>query len=221
MIIQIIIIDFNLIPFYNNIKVVIFERVCMNKTSSAVTMTDPPFAVSLFNSTKWSWLWLIARVWLGYQWITASLHKLSDPAWMQTGEALKGFWVRAVAIPEAPARPAIAFDWYRSFLQFLIDHSSYTWFAKLVAVGEFLIGVALILGLFVGIAALLGGFMNWNFMMAGTASTNPLLFLIAVLLILAWKTAGYWGLDRFMLKLLGTPWKPGTVFTKKPQPDSA
>lgn len=187
----------------------------MNKTSSAVTMTDPPFAVSLFNSTKWAWLWLIARVWLGYEWISASLHKLSDPGWMQTGDALKGFWMNAVKIPAAPARPAITYAWYRDFLQYLLDHASYTWFAKLVAVGEFLIGVALILGFFVGIAAFFGGFMNWNFMLAGSASTNPVLFLISVLLILAWKTAGYWGLDRFLLKSLGTPWKPGTVFEKK------
>lgn len=192
----------------------------MNKSTSAVTMTDPPFAVSLFSSTKWAWLWLIARIWLGYQWVSASLHKLSDPGWMQTGESLKAFWVRAVAIPDAPARPAIAFDWYRSFLQFLIDQGSYVWFAKLVAVGEMLIGVALILGVFVGIAAFMGGFMNWNFMMAGTASTNPLLFLISILLILAWKTAGYWGLDRFLLGYLGTPWKPGKAFIKKPQPSS-
>lgn len=190
----------------------------MNKSSAAVMMTDPPFAVSLFSSTRWAWLWLIARIWLGYQWVSASLHKLSDAGWMQTGESLKGFWSSAVAIPEAPARPAIAFNWYRSFLQFLIDQHSYVWFAKLVAVGELLIGIALILGVFVGIAAFMGGFMNWNFMMAGSASTNPLLFLIAILLILAWKTAGYWGLDRFLLRYLGTPWKPGRAFLNKPEP---
>jgi hypothetical protein len=28
-----------------------------------------------------------------------------------------------------------------------------------------------------------------------------------VLLILAWKNAGYIGLDRYLLPLLGTPWK--------------
>ena len=41
--------------------------------------------------------------------------------------------------------------------------------AELVAVGELLIGVGLILGVFTGIAAFFGAFMNWNFMMAGTA----------------------------------------------------
>ena len=75
-----------------------------------------------------------------------------------------------------------------------------------------MVGVALIMGAFVGVAAFAGGLMNWNFMMAGTASTNPLLFLLSILLILAWKTAGWYGLDRVLLPLLGTPWQPGRAF---------
>ncbi|MFL5802549.1 MAG: hypothetical protein ACJ8CR_12520 [Roseiflexaceae bacterium] len=54
----------------------------------------------------------------------------------------------------------------RSFIQFMLDKDSYTWFAKLVAYGEFLIGVALILGAFVGIAVFFGALLNWNFIMA-------------------------------------------------------
>ncbi len=84
--------------------------------------------------------------------------------------------------------------------------------------GEVLVGVALILGAFVGVAAFFGGLMNWNFMMAGTASTNPLLFLLSILLILAWKTAGWYGLDRVLLPLLGTPWQPGRVFEGEETP---
>jgi thiosulfate dehydrogenase [quinone] large subunit len=49
--------------------------------------------------------------------------------------------------------------------------------------------------------------MNWNFVMAGAASTNGMLFAIAVLLVLAWKVGGWYGLDRWLLPLLGTPWK--------------
>lgn len=177
-----------------------------------VAFDDPPFARSLFGSTRWAWLWLIVRVYVGYSWLTSGLGKFSNPAWVQTGVALKGFWERAVLIPEAPARPLIAFDWYRSFIQFLLDGGHYVWFAKLIAAGELLIGIALILGLFTGIAALFGGFMNWNFMMAGTASINPVLFLLSILLLLAWKVAGWWGLDRWVLSALGTPWRPGRVF---------
>ena len=183
--------------------------------STTEVFADPPFAQSLFNSPKWAWLWVIARIYVGYAWLTSGIGKLSNPAWTQTGEALKGFWERAVAIPDAPARPLIAFDWYRGFLQSMIDAGAYTWFSKVVYIGEILIGVALILGLFTGIAAFFGGFMNWNFMMAGSASTNPVLFTLSILLVLAWKTAGWWGLDRFLLPALGTPWQPGKAIGRK------
>ncbi|GIK72278.1 MAG: hypothetical protein BroJett021_12660 [Chloroflexota bacterium] len=175
---------------------------------SDVTITDPPFVVSLLNSTRWAWLWLIVRLYVGYMWLVSGWPKLGNPDWVQTGVALKGFWERAVVIPDPPARPPIAFDWYRGFIQFLLDSGSYTWFAKLIVAGELLLGIALILGAFVGIAAFFAGFMNWNFMMAGAASTNPVLFTLSILLILAWKTAGWWGLDRWLLPRLGTPWRP-------------
>jgi thiosulfate dehydrogenase [quinone] large subunit len=145
------------------------------------------------------------RVWLGYQWVEAGLHKVSNPAWTQTGDALKGFWTGAIQVP-AEGRPPITFEWYRSFIQFMLDAEAYTWFAKLVAYGEVLIGIALILGIFTGIAAFFGGFMNWNFMMAGSASSNPLLFVAALGLVMAWKIAGYIGLDYFVLPAIGTPW---------------
>lgn len=178
------------------------------RLNRSVEIQDPPMARFLFNSTGTAAVvWLLLRLFLGYQWLNAGWHKITDPRWMETGVALKGFWERAAAVPEAPARPAITFDWYRTFLQYLLDAQAYTWFGKLVAVGEVLIGVALILGLFTGIAAFLGAFMNLNFMMAGTASTNPLLFTVAVGIMLAWKVAGYYGLDRFVLPLIGTPWQ--------------
>ena len=175
-------------------------------TRKGTVVEDPPFSRALFSNTKMAIVWLIARIWLGYQWLDAGLHKVDNPAWVQTGDALKGFWTGAVAVPDG-GRPAIAFDWYRSFIQFLLDTESYTWFAKLVAYGEVLIGIALILGLFTGIAAFFGGMMNWNFIMAGSASTNGFLFLVSILLIMAWKVAGYYGLDYFLLPYLGTPWK--------------
>lgn len=182
-----------------------------------IVFTDPPIAEKLLNSTTFSLVWLVIRLYVGYQWLSSGLGKLGNPGWTVTGEALQGFWVRAVAIPDAPARPVITYDWYRAFIQGLLDSGSYVWFSKLVVAGEILIGVALILGLFTAIAAFFGGFMNWNFMMAGTASTNPMLFTLSILLILAWKTAGYWGLDRLVLPMLGTPWQPGKVFKAKPE----
>lgn len=199
-----------------------------------IEVQDPPFTKFIFSNTAFSIVWLFVRIWVGYQWINASSHKLflSDPktgdtlwgqfnpAWLVTGEALKGYWMGALKVDP---KPVIYFDWYRNFIQYLVDTQSYVWFAKLIAFGELMVGIALILGIFTGIAAFFGAFMNWNFLMAGTASSNPLLFALALLLVLAWKNAGYIGLDRFLLPLLGTPWKVGYLLnpgerTPQPQP---
>jgi thiosulfate dehydrogenase [quinone] large subunit len=166
---------------------------------------DPPLARFLFSDTRSAPLWTVIRVLLGLAWLQPALGKLSNPAWVETGEALKGFWVNAVQIP-AQGKPPIAFDWYRSFIQGMLDAGAYTWFAKLVVAGELLVGIALIVGAFVGIAAFFSAFMNWNFIMAGAASSNGLLLVAAVLLILAWKVAGQIGADFFLLRWLGTPW---------------
>ena len=175
-------------------------------TRKGEVVQEPAFVNALLSSPKAAWLWLVLRVWLGWQWVQAAEHKIFDEAWVGSGVALKGYWTNAIAIPET-GRPAIAFDWYRTFIQSLLDAEAYTWFAPLVAYGELLIGIALILGAFTGIAAFFGAFMNWNFMMAGSASTNPMLFAVAVGLILAWKVSGYIGADYFLLRWIGTPWR--------------
>jgi thiosulfate dehydrogenase (quinone) large subunit len=174
-------------------------------TRKGKTLETPSIINLLFNDKRFSILWLAVRIWLGWKWIDASLHKLESPAWMQTGEALKGFWMGAVQVP-AEGRPPIAYDWYRNFLHAMLDAQAYTWFAKVIAVSELLIGIALIVGLFVGLTAFFGGFMNWNFIMAGSASVNGMFFALSVLLVLAWKIAGYIGADYFALPRLAELW---------------
>jgi thiosulfate dehydrogenase [quinone] large subunit len=169
-----------------------------------IIIPDPPIARLLFASTRSAWFWLLIRLYLGYEWLESGWGKVSGGTWA-SGDALRGFWTNAVAIPEG-GRPAIAFDWYRDFINFMLEQGWYTWFADLIMWGELLIGVGLILGAFVGFAAFFGALLNWNFIMAGTASTNGLLFAIAIALILAWKVAGWYGLDRWLLPLIGTPW---------------
>jgi len=188
-----------------------------------VYIQDPPVARFLFQGTIASWLWLVVRIYVGYDFLEAGSHKFTDPAWMNgTGQGILGFWTRAVAIPAAPAKPLITFDWYRNFLQFLIDTGSAGWFSYVIVFGELAVGIGLILGAFVGLAAAGGLLMNLAFLLAGTTSTNPVLAMLGVLLILAWKNAGYIGLDRYLLPLLKTPWKqpkPQTAtVSRKPVP---
>lgn len=175
------------------------------KTTSGKIIQDPPLARFLFGDTRSAGLWAVIRILLGLAWLQSGWGKLNNPAWMETGAALQGFWTRALTIPEGGASP-IKFDWYYNFIQGMLDSGSYVWFAKLVAIGETLVAIALITGAFVGIAAFFAAFMNWNFIMAGTASSNGLYIVAAMFLILAWKVAGYYGLDYFLLRWLGTPW---------------
>lgn len=167
---------------------------------------SPRLAVFLFEDTRSGWIWLILRVWLGWQWLSSGWGKVQNPAWMDGGSALRTFLERAVAVPDT-GRPAITFDWYRSFLEFLISTEAYTWFGPFIAIGEVLVGIGLIVGLFTAIAAFFGALMNFNFLLAGTASTNPVLFLVAILIMLAWRVAGWYGLDRWALRWIGTPWQ--------------
>lgn len=188
--------------------------------SGEIIIPDPPLARFLFDSTRMAWLWAIVRIWLGWYWLDSGWGKVSGGAWAG-GEGLRGFWTNAVSIPEG-GRPPIAFDWYRNFIQFMLDQGWYTWFADVIMWGEVIIGIMLILGAFVGIFAFAGAFMNWNFIMAGAASANGLMFAASVLLILAWKVAGWWGLDRWLLPLVGTPWyrtgERGVVTTPDQRP---
>jgi thiosulfate dehydrogenase [quinone] large subunit len=131
---------------------------------------------------------------------------------METGQALLGYWQRALGtLPNG--KPVITYDWYQSIIQFLVDSGWYPWFAKLIVFGELAIGLGLILGGLVGIAAFFGALLNMSFLLAGSVSTNPVLFFLEILLILAWKNAGYLGIDRFLLPALGTPWKQPALET--------
>lgn len=185
------------------------------RTNSVELMTDPPFAQMLFGSPRFAWVWLLVRLYVGWAWLTAGWGKIFSPAWVRGGQAVAGYWRNAVAIPET-GKPPITYDWYRVFLNYLLENEHYTWIAPLVAWGEVLVGIALILGVLTGISAFFGALMNFSFMLAGTASTNPVLFFFSILLIQAWKIAGWYGLDRWLLPALGTPWQPGRVFREEP-----
>jgi thiosulfate dehydrogenase [quinone] large subunit len=198
-----------------------------------ITIDDPPLARLFFGSTQMAWLWLLVRVWVGFQWLNSSLGilynlgqggkqgKLFDPAWMASGEAIRGYWERAVT-PGATGATPVVFGWYGEFLKLLLATNSDVWFSKVIVAGELLVGLGLVFGALTGFAAFGGSLMNWSFLMAGTISTNPLMFGLLVLLVLAWKNASYYGLDRYLLPRLGTPWqqrppvtmvRPGTAPT--------
>ena len=62
----------------------------------------PAFVKTLFDDTRLGWLWLPLRLYAGYVWIESSSHKVFDPAWVTTGDALKQFWLSALKTDPKP-----------------------------------------------------------------------------------------------------------------------
>ena len=185
------------------------------RTYEPVTASDPPIAHDINNTTRFAPMWLALRLIIGYEWLEAGWHKFQDPTWWSTGSALKSYWDRAVAVPAPPARPAITYEWWRGFLQVLNDAQAYTWFGKVITLGELAVGLGMIVGAFVGLAAAGGILMNMSFLLSGSTSSNPVLLFLQIGMILAWKVAGWIGLDRWLLPMLGTLWGPGYLFKRE------
>ena len=155
--------------------------------SESTHIPEPPIAKFLFADTRMAWFWFIVRLYVGYQWLTAGLEKLTGHDFTigsSFGQATHGgAWFLQHAI--LPNTAALAY---------------------VVTFGEVLVGLGLIFGVLTGIAAFFGVFMNLNFILAGAVSINPIIGMLALLLVLAWRVAGYYGVDSYLLPLLGTPW---------------
>jgi len=179
--------------------------------SEVSQITDPPFTQALFGKVSWAWLWLIVRLYVGWTWLKAGWGKVTNPAWVggKAGTALTGF-VNNALTKTSGEHPDVQ-SWYATFLHNVVLPHTSLW-SHLVAFGETLVGIGLILGAFAGIAAFFGILMNLNYLLAGAVSVNPILLMLTIFLVLAWKTAGWWGLDRWLLPALGTPWRPGRIF---------
>lgn len=167
---------------------------------------EPKLSRMFFAETAAGWLWLVVRLYVGYEWLMAGWGKVTSPAWVgaQAGSAIQGFLSGALA-KTAGSHPDVS-SWYAFFIQnFASQHP--VLLSYLVAWGELAVGAGLILGAFTGIAAFFGAFMNFNYLFAGTVSVNPILLLLQLFLILAWRNAGWIGLDRWLLPKIGVPWK--------------
>jgi thiosulfate dehydrogenase [quinone] large subunit len=170
----------------------------------------------LFRAKAASVLWLAVRLWLGYEWLNAGYQKIwgSESAvfWNHDGVAVKGYAATAVARSAAGMSGGASYGWWAGFLHnFVIPNSA--WIAKLIAIAEVAIGAALLVGLFTGLAAVGGVALNMTYMLSGTAGVNPVYALAGLFLILAWRNAGYLGLDHFVF-----PWIRHHLHRERPEP---
>jgi thiosulfate dehydrogenase (quinone) large subunit len=198
--------------------IVLYMEARRDPNAEEVEIEGPAFARFLFNNSRAGLVWLPIRLFVGFAWLEAGYHKLSGTGWINDGgSALAGYWTNAVKIPESGRGP-ITYEWYRDFINTLLAGGHEQWFAWVITFGEMAVGIGLIIGLLTGVAAFFGAFMNMSFLLAGSASTNPIMFTLAVGLMLAWKVAGYYGVDRYLLPRLGTPWRPGTIVRREAGP---
>lgn len=175
---------------------------------------ESPLSKFLFANTRMAWVWLVVRLYVGWQWLVAGWEKFNNPVWNspQAGAAIQGFIKGALGKVDGP-HPDVS-GWYAYFLEHAVLPHAALW-SQMVTYGEILVGVGLIVGAFTGIAAFFGLFMNLNYLLAGTVSTNPILFTLSIGIMFAWRIAGYIGVDRYLIPLIGTPWKSGTLFSQK------
>lgn len=187
---------------------------------AATQIPEPPLARFLFADTRMAVVWLILRLYIGYEWLAAGWEKLfgrsidfvggtfgevSKP-WVFSGHdgaAIKGFVAGALSQAGGP-HPAVQ-GWYAAFLRSVVLPNAGL-FAYAITFGEVLVGLGLLVGALTGVAAFFGVFMNLNYLLAGTVSINPVLGFLGLFVVLAWRVAGYYGVDRYLLPLLGTPW---------------
>jgi thiosulfate dehydrogenase [quinone] large subunit len=155
----------------------------------------------LFRSSAASLIWLVVRLWLGYQWANAGYQKIwgseRSAFWFGGGAGVKGFATAGI-VGSSTGKGGASYGWWAGFLHnFVIPNAS--WIAKFIALGEVAIGIALILGLLTGLAALAGLLLNLIYMFSGSAGVNPAYAILSMGLILGWRNAGLLGLDRFAL----------------------
>lgn len=193
------------------------------KPKIATQIPEAPITRFLFADTRMAWFWLLIRLSVGVGWLAAGgskrtgfafgLRPNGPPWWFMAdgGAALKTFANMAIAhggaqpVPGFPDWFVGAPSWYVSFLQFIVvPHAEV--FAYLVAFGEILVGLGLIFGCFAGIAAFFGLLLNTTFMLAGVMDPNLVMAAESLFLVLAWRISGYYGVDRWLLPWLGTPW---------------
>lgn len=135
----------------------------------------------------------VIRVYLGYTWLTAGL-----------GKAMGGFdasgFIQGAIASAGGENPAVQ-GWWAAFLEtFALPYAGV--FSFMVAWGEVLVGIALILGIFTNFAALMGITMNFAFLFSGTVSTNAQMVLLTFFLLVAGFNAGRYGLDRWVIPFL-------------------
>lgn len=146
--------------------------------------------MAYFKGAKGSWIWVLLRLYVGYEWMTAGWEKLTGAKPFDATGSL----TNSVTKLTTGAHPAVQ-PWWAWFLK-NVAIPNVGVFNFLVKYGEFLVGLALIVGFATLFAAAMGMVMNFAFLLSGNTSTNPQLLILELIIMAAGGAyAGYLGVD--------------------------
>lgn len=152
---------------------------------------------NLFTDHRFAGLWAVVRVLLGWAWLQTGWRMAQDAAWMN-GDRLSCAMQPGVATVKPIAWLLACQGGSPSWLL----GAASVWGARVAAIAAMLLGIAVILGFLTGPALLLGGLVVLV-AMPPPAAAGALLQLAAIAGLLATRrSAGWIGLDRWLLPLL-------------------
>lgn len=141
-----------------------------------------------------AYLLLVVRLYVGFEWLTAGWHKLTGEKAFDAAGFMKGAVTKPIV---DKATGELIYPTYTAFIEnFALPNIKL--FNILVPIGEFLIGLGLILGCLTAVAAFFGLLMNFMFIFSGTVSSNPWLILLGAIIFVAGTNAAKFGLDRWI-----------------------
>lgn len=165
------------------------------RTASQITALTWPF-----RSTLTSPVWLVLRLYLASVWLRFGMGKIRG-GWLD-GDGLQGL-LGAVAAGQTPA----PFPFYARVAELLVA----TGMDRVLSVGiplvEVGVGLAFLTGVLLVPAAIGATLLNVNLVLSGVATLrfDGRIIALQVLLLLAWRVAGYLGLGTLLRRV----WRDG------------
>jgi thiosulfate dehydrogenase [quinone] large subunit len=139
----------------------------------------------------------VLRLYLGYSWLTAGFAKLTGGFDVNASGFLKDVIANPVKGPDGN----VVYGTYLSFLKsFALPKVGV--FNTIVPLGEFLVGLGLILECLTTAPMFFGLIMNFSYLMAGTVSHNPSDILLGAIILFAGFNAVKFGLDHCVVPLV-------------------
>lgn len=149
----------------------------------------------LFTNKKSAVIWFVVRLYLASIWLHAGYDKFMNPVWVGTdaGKGIAGFVAEALQ-KTGGAHPDVT-AWYAWFLAHCVAPFPAVW-SYVITFGEIAVGLGLLFGVLTALATAGGVLMNFNYLLSGTVSINPVMVLLGVPLLLAWRVSDTIGVQK-------------------------